>query len=44
MRLLLKCNNVITGFDRRHTLTDRFYDPGALVSEDDGECALRILP
>jgi len=40
---ILKCDDMVAGLYAGDTLTNRLDDTGALVTENDGECALRVF-
>jgi hypothetical protein len=40
---ILESDNIVTGLDGSHTLTDRLDDTGTLVTQDDRESTLWVL-
>lgn len=39
----LESNDIVTGLDASHTLTNGFDDTGTFVTQDNGECAFGVL-
>lgn len=43
-RYILKCDDIVSGLDVRHPLTNRFDDTGTFMAKNDRESPLWIFP